>query len=110
MTFLVIDGTRHWPSTSNLFYKTLKRKDVSALANTTFCLFLKSSKAVSAFLIGHNMRNIFLQNYAENEAGKLVPHFLFLKKLFMSQKQVISTLASIHFGSPRLGQTIKTNS
>ena len=32
-------------------------------------------------LIEYNKRNIFLQNYAENEAGRLVPDlFLFLEK------------------------------
>ena len=32
-------------------------------------------------LIEHPKRNIFLENYAENEAGKLVPDcFLFFKK------------------------------
>ena len=32
MTFLVIDGTRHWLSTSSLFLrKTLKSKDINAL-------------------------------------------------------------------------------
>ena len=32
-------------------------------------------------LIERNKRNIFLQNYSENEAGRLVPDlFLFIKK------------------------------
>ena len=31
-------------------------------------------------LIEYTKRNIFLQNYAENEAGKLVPDHFFLKK------------------------------
>ena len=32
-------------------------------------------------LIEHTKRNIFFENYAENEAGKLVPDlFLFFKK------------------------------
>ena len=32
-------------------------------------------------LIEHKKRNIFFQNYAENEAGRLVPDlFLFFKK------------------------------
>ena len=35
-------------------------------------------------LIKYNKRNIFLQNYAENEAERLVPGlFLFSKKLYM---------------------------
>ena len=36
-------------------------------------------------LIEHPKRNIFLwKNYAENEAGKLLPdRFLFLKKLYI---------------------------
>ena len=36
-------------------------------------------------LIEYKKRNIFFQNYAENEAGRLVPDlFPFLKKLYMS--------------------------
>ena len=31
-------------------------------------------------LIEYIKRNIFLQNYAENKAGTLVPDFFFLKK------------------------------
>ena len=31
-------------------------------------------------LIEHKKRNIFFQNYAENEAGGLVPDLLFFKK------------------------------
>ena len=38
-------------------------------------------------LIEHNMKNIFLQNHAENEAGRLVPDlFLFLKKALSEVK------------------------
>ena len=38
-------------------------------------------------LIEHPQRNIFLKNYAENEAGKLVPdHSLFLLKCFILGK------------------------
>ena len=32
-------------------------------------------------LIEHPKKNIFLKNYAENEAGKLVPDLLFFKKV-----------------------------
>ena len=32
-------------------------------------------------LVGYNKKNIFLKNYAEEEAGRLVPNpFLFLKE------------------------------
>ena len=37
--------------------------------------------------------NIFLQNHAENEAGRLVlDHLVFFKKLYMSEKQVLCRL------------------
>ena len=40
-------------------------------------------------LIGHPKRNIFFLNYAENEAGKLVPdRFLFFKKAFYQVKSI----------------------
>ena len=34
-------------------------------------------------LIEYNMRNIFLNNYTENETGRLVPDLFFLKKSFL---------------------------
>ena len=46
---------------------------------------ISQSKGNQTMKFGHliecNKRNIFLQNYAENEAGRLVPDlFLFFKK------------------------------
>ena len=61
-------------------------------------------------LIKDSVRNIFVKNYAENEAGWLVPDLLlFLKKLYIRQKQVVSTLVLTFFGRPPLGHTIKIN-
>ena len=51
-------------------------------------------------LIEHNKRIFFFKNYAENEAGWLVPDlFLFFKKLKMRWKQVDCSLVSICFDS-----------
>ena len=51
---------------------------------------------------------ILFKNHAENEAGRLVSdHFVFLKKLYSRQKQVLSTLVLIYFSRPRFGDTIK---
>ena len=48
------------------------------------------------------------KNHAENLAGRLVQTaFWFLKKLYMKLNQVVSTLVSISFGSPRIGHTVK---
>ena len=47
-------------------------------------------------LIEYNKINIFLQNFAENEAGRLVPDlFLFSKKLNMRFKEVVYSLVSM---------------
>ena len=47
-------------------------------------------------LIEYNKRNIFLQNCAENEAGRLV------SDLFIDHLIVICSLLLIYFDSPRL--------
>ena len=58
----------------------------------------------------YNVTNIFLQNYGENKAGRLVPDLVFFKKkLYMKQKPVVSTLVSVCFVSSRLGHTTKAN-
>ena len=66
-------------------------------------------------LIEYNVTNIFLEQIAENEAGRLVAHlfvlFFFSKKkeALYKVKQLISTLISIYFSTPRLGHTIDVN-
>ena len=51
-------------------------------------------------IIEDNVRNV------ENETGSL--HLVFFKKA-LCEKQVVTTLVSIYFGSLQLGHTIKTN-
>ena len=65
-------------------------------------------------LIEYNVTNIFLEQIAENEAGRLDAHlFVFCffkkKKALYKVKQLISTLISIYFSTPRLGHTIDVN-
>ena len=51
--------------------------------NTHIGQYLTKNNQTMKFgqLIEHKKRNIFFQNYAENEAGRLVPDlFLFFKK------------------------------
>ena len=56
-------------------------------------------------LMKYNVRNIFPQNH-----GELFPdHFCFLRKLYIRQKQVASTLVLIHFVRPLLRHTTKEN-
>ena len=43
----------------------------------------KGNQAIkSGQLVKHNVRNIFLQNYAKNEEVRLVPDLFFFKKNF----------------------------
>ena len=59
-------------------------------------------------LIENSVRKILFKNHAENEADILVPDlFLLVRKALSEEKKV--SLVSISFGSPRLGDTIKTN-
>ena len=52
MTFLAVDGTRHWLSVSNLLKKWLKWKDVSALTIViTFLYNLKQEKDLQWLLL-----------------------------------------------------------
>ena len=62
-------------------------------------------------LLEYNARKIFAKNNAENKGGRLVPELfcVFLKKLFVWLNQMFSTLVSIYFDSPRLGNKIKNN-
>ena len=54
-------------------------------------------------LIEYDRRNIFSKNYAENEAGRVVPDLLiFLKKLNMRWKQLACSFVSIFCDSPQL--------
>ena len=54
-------------------------------------------------LIEYKGEIFFFKNYAENEAGRLVPGlFLFSKKLNMRWKQVVCSLISVYFDSPQL--------
>ena len=47
-------------------------------------------------LIEYNQINIFLENHAENEAGRLVPDFFFSKKGFIRRlMQVVCSLVSL---------------
>ena len=52
-------------------------------------------------LIEYNKRNIVLQNYTENEVGRLIPDlfFSFQKALF----EVKANLVSVNFDSPQTG-------
>ena len=61
-------------------------------------------------IIKYIERNIFLQNHAENEVGRLVPGlFLFLKKTLRKVKasglqlNILRYISSIYFDSPQLG-------
>ena len=55
-------------------------------------------------LIKYNKRNIFFKNSAENEAGRLVPHFfLFPKKASYEVKVIALQLSLIYFDSPEPG-------
>ena len=48
----------------------------------------KSNQAMKpGQLIEYNKTNIFLQNYAENEAGRLVPDLFFKKKTHFFKKR-----------------------
>ena len=60
-------------------------------------------------VIEYNARNILFKNHGENKTGRLVPNLVFLKKLYIRKKQVVSTLGSISFGRHRRGPTIKTS-
>ena len=63
-----------------------------------------------AQLARYNMRKFFFKIHAENELVRLVPDlFLFFRKTYMKQKQVVSTLLLKCFGSSSFGHTIKTN-
>ena len=56
-------------------------------------------------VIVYNKINIFFKNHAEIEAERLVqdlPLFV-LKKHYMSLKQLVSSLVSIHSDRPQLG-------
>ena len=54
-------------------------------------------------LIEYDTRNILIQKTMhKNEAGKLVPAaFCFLKKLFIRQKEMVCSLISLYFDSPK---------
>ena len=53
--------------------------------------------------IDYNKRNIFLQSYAENEAGGLVPDlFLFFKKSLVRGESKWSAAISKYFDSPQV--------
>ena len=61
-------------------------------------------------LIDHPKRNIFIENYAENEAGKLVPDpFLFFKKAVYQVKARCLQLDFTIFRQPSTQNTIETN-
>ena len=56
-------------------------------------------------LIGCSKRNIFLQNYAANEAERLVRDlFLLFKKALYEIKQVVCSVVLIYFDTPHFGK------
>ena len=57
----------------------------------------------SGQLIEYKERNIFGENHAENEAGRLIPNlFLFCKKALFEVKASGLRSVSMYFDSPQL--------